>query len=264
MAVRYYDDVLAAKLKRWNPASDLRVLKPSEVKRLFALSAEDSGDKPLTLPCIALSRNNDIELAMNFKTPKSYAGLKLTQTEAETAILNAIPIRLQYQLDIYTKTAEEGDEYLRQYLFKLINNPVIKIAVPYNGFEVEQIANIRVLSTVSDTSEISERLFSGQFTRWTIQLEIQDAYLYDIPYRRNWVLYVSDSEVLSTDEYSTFEMGEELYKVNKKTDAQQFDINCVPEKWREGVYSKAEPHYMYIGYIEDAFGEMWYEEIFWT
>jgi hypothetical protein len=79
--------------------------------------------------------------------------------------LNAIPIKLQYQLDIYTKTAEAGDEYLRQFLFKLINNPAIKIIIPYNGINVEQIANIRVLNSVTDTSAISERLFPGQFTR---------------------------------------------------------------------------------------------------
>ena len=218
MAIRYYDDVIAAKLKRWNPIADLRVLKPNEVKRLFTLNVEDSGDKPLTLPCIALSRNNDLEIEANIKTPKSYAGLKLKQTEAETLLLNAIPVRPQYQIDIYTKTAEEGDEYLRQYLFKLINNPVIKIVVPYNGVEVEQIANIRVMNTVSDTSEISERLFSGQFNRWTIQFEIQDAFLYDIPYRKNWKLYLDDSEVLSADECSTFEVGEDLYKRDLKND----------------------------------------------
>lgn len=218
MAIRYYDDVIAAKLKRWNPIADLRVLKPNEVKRLFALNAEDSGDKPLTLPCIALSRNNDLEIEANIKTPKSYAGLKLKQTESETLLLNAIPVRPQYQIDIYTKTAEEGDEYLRQYLFKLINNPVIKIVVPYNGVEVEQIANIRVMNTVSDTSEISERLFSGQFNRWTIQFEVQDAFLYDIPYRKNWKLYLDDSEVLSADECSTFEVGEDLYKRDLKND----------------------------------------------
>lgn len=210
MAIRYYDDVLAAKLKRWNPTSDLRVLKPNEVKRLFALAAEDSLDKPLTLPCIALSRNNDLEIVTNIKTPKSYAGLKVRQTEAETMLLNAIPVRPQYQLDIYTKTAEEGDEYLRQYLFKLINNPVIKIVVPYNGVDIEQIANIRILNTVSDTSEVSERLFPGQFNRWTLQLEIQDAFLYDVPYRKNWKLYIDDTETLPAEECSTFEVGEDL------------------------------------------------------
>jgi hypothetical protein len=218
MAIRYYDDVLAAKLKRWNPTADLRVLKPNEVKRFLALNAEDSKDKPLTLPCIALSRNNDLELSVNIKTPKSYAGLKLNQTPAVTTLLNAIPVRPQYQLDIYTKTAEEGDEYLRQYLFKLINNPVIKIVIPYNNVEVEQIANIRVLNTVSDTSDISERLFPGQFNRWTIQLEIQDAFLYDIPYKKNWKLFVDDTEVLPATEYSTFEVGEDLLNRDLKND----------------------------------------------
>lgn len=160
------------------------------------------------------------------KTPKSYAGLKIRQTEAETLLFNAIPVRPQYQLDIYTKTAEEGDEYLRQYLFKLINNPVIKITVPYNGVDIEQIANIRVLNTVSDTSEISERLFPGQFNRWTIQLEIQDAFLYDVPYRKNWKLYVNESEVLPPTEYSTFEVGEHLLITDKKTDEiEQLSLN---------------------------------------
>jgi hypothetical protein len=228
MAVRYYDDVLAAKLKRWNPSADLRILKPNEVKRLFALNAEDTKDKPLTLPCIALSRNNDLEISVNVKNPRSYAGLKLSPNAAEmrrltttpdgTLILNAIPVKPVYQLDIYTKTAEEGDEYLRQYLFKLINNPVIKIVIPYNGVEVEQIANIRVLNTVSDTSEVSERLFAGQFTRWTIQLEIQDAFLYDIPYKKNWKLFVDANEALTEAEYSTFEVGESLTNPDPNTD----------------------------------------------
>lgn len=227
MAVRYYDDVLAAKLKKWNPTASLRVLKPSEVRRFFEVSADDSKDAPLTLPCVMLSRNNDIELGLNLKSPKSYAGLKLKQTTNESMILNAIPIRLTYQLDIYTKTEEEGDEYLRQYLFKLINNPVIKIVVPYNGADFEQIANIRVLGTVSNTSDIAERIFPGQFTRWTIQLEIQDAFLYDVPYRKNWKLYVVDDELVSDDEikesneYSALEIVEKLTEFNQDTDVRE-------------------------------------------
>ena len=234
MAVRYYDDILAAKLRRWNPSTELRVLKPSEVKRFFQLSAEDSGDQPLTLPCIMLSRNNDIELLSNVKSPKSYAGIKLSPKASDiktikayndipdsTMLLNAIPIKLQYQLDIYTKTAEEGDEYLRQYLFKLINNPTIKIIVPYNGIEAEQIANIRVLGSVSDTSDISERLFSGQFTRWTLQLEIQDAFIYDVPYRRNWKLFIDEQHLLDPAEYSALEIVEDLTKFDPQTDLQE-------------------------------------------
>ena len=103
---------------------------------------------------------------------------------------------MTYQLDIYTKTAIEGDEYLRNFLFKLINNPLLKITISYNGIEISHTANIRVLDTVSDTSAISERLFSGQFTRWTIQMELQDAFLFSIPYRDNYKLYVDDSDFI--------------------------------------------------------------------
>lgn len=195
MALEYYDDVIAAKIARWLPSTDkIRVLKPDETRRLFELNAHDKNDEPLQLPLLSLSRNNEIELLLNLKNPRSFAGLTLLKTKDSTVLLDAIPIRLVYQLDIYTKNATDGDAYLRQYLFKLINNPSIKICIPYNGTDIEQIANIRVLNNVADTSAIAERLFPGQFTRWSIQFEVQDAFLYDVPYRKNWKLYVPDSK----------------------------------------------------------------------
>lgn len=209
MACRYYDDLIVEKLKRWLPeASTLRVLKPDETKRLFELAAEDSNDSPLKLPVLAVSRSTDIELVSNVKSPKSFDGVRLLDknnnaVSNKTALFNVLPIKLSYQLDIYTKTAEEGDEYLRNFLFKLINNPVLKILIPYNSVNLEHIANIRVLNQVSDTSTINERIFSGQFTRWTIQLEIQDAFLFNIPYKKNWVLSPDPVDTISYLELAT-------------------------------------------------------------
>lgn len=211
MALEYYDDAIVAKLEKWTPTNlNLRILKPDETRRLIETIADDQKDKNIKLPMIALSRSNDIELLLNVKNPRSFDGLKIEQTEERTAQMNVIPVKLQYQIDIYTKTQQEASEYIRQYLFKLINNPVIKIVIPYNGQEVPQTANIRVLSTISDTSDIPQRLFTGQFTRWTIQLEIQDAHLYNIPYRKNWKIYIDDEQVLDQKYYSTFEVAENL------------------------------------------------------
>lgn len=196
MAARYYDDAIVAKLKKWIPDnSRIRVLKPDEVSRLFELKAEDTKDRPLDLPMIALSRSNDIRILQTTKTNRSFDGLRLQQspTKDKTALFNVIPIQLEYQLDIYTKTEEECDEYLRNFLFKLINNPTIMIDIPYNGQEIQHIANLRVLDTVSDTSNITERLFVGQFTRWTIQFELHDGFLFSIPYKQNW--RIADAEV---------------------------------------------------------------------
>lgn len=214
MAVKYYDDIIAARLQKWAPTNEkLRVLKPDEVKRYFETRADDTKDAPLTLPCITLSRNNDIELLLNIKNSRSYDGYKIAQTEDATKVVNVIPIKVQYQLDIYTKTAEEGDEYVREYLFKLINFPTVRVDIPYTNEQtkyVSHVANMRVLNTISDTSSIAERLFPGQFTRWTIQIELQDAFLFNIPYRKNWKLYVLDDELLDPDEYSTLELATSL------------------------------------------------------
>lgn len=198
MSCRYYDDIIIAKLLKWIPEnSNLRVLRPEETKKLFELTANDNADKAFKLPFIALSRDNDIELLSNVKNSRSFDGLKLLgndQISKQTLQLNVIPISLQYQLDIYTKRYDDGDEYLRNFLFKLINNPKLIIDIPYNGVNIQHTANIRVLSNVSDTSAISERLFSGQFTRWTIQFQIQDAFLFSIPYRQNWIFHIDDED----------------------------------------------------------------------
>ena len=44
---------------------------------------------------------------------------------------------------------------------------------------------MKMQGQVEDTSGIQERLFSGQFTRWTLRLDIDGAYLYSIPYVDN-------------------------------------------------------------------------------
>jgi len=248
MAFRYYDDIIVAKLKKWIPdGSKLRVLKPDETKRLFEEKADDSKDKPIDLPIIALSRNTDFNIDTNIKTPMSYDGLKIglanakdgrlldpaTAKHAEYSIqMNVIPVTVEYKLDIYTKKYEEGDEYLRNFLFKLINNPKIIIEIPYNNLAIQHTANLRVLSTVSDTSDIAERLFTGQFTRWTISIELQDGFLFSIPYRKNWRMFIDDDSIFTEAELELLSQTEGGIEVsNKITESGEIeDIELIQTK----------------------------------
>ena len=189
MAIDYYDEAITQKIKSWlADGSTMRVLSPDESNRLIQLAAEDTGDKPLTLPIIAISRNKDIELLSTIKQSKSFDGLVI-KSDAEahkTVHFNVLPIKTTYQIDFYTKTRAEVDEYVRQYLFKLINNPQIIIKIHYNNYIVEHTANLRVLNTISDTSDISTHIFPGQFYKWTIQLELHDGFLFSIPQKKGW------------------------------------------------------------------------------
>lgn len=189
MAISYYDEAITQKIKNWlADSSKLRVLSPEESNRLIQLNAEDTKDAPLKLPLIALSRNKDIELGATIKQNKSFDGfiIKKDETTLTTVHLNVIPIKTTYQLDIYTKKRIEADEYVRQYLFKLINNPQIIIEIPYNNYIIKHTANLRVLNTISDTSDIPNHVFAGQFYKWTIQLELQDGFLFSIPQKHGW------------------------------------------------------------------------------
>ena len=111
MAVRYYDDVLAAKLKRWNPSSELRVLKPNETKRFFELSAEDSNDAPITLPCVTLARNNDIELSIKlFKKDDKYCEVKYIDNKVYIDRRNSLtPIESRFNVAFFGSLGYELD-----------------------------------------------------------------------------------------------------------------------------------------------------------
>ena len=217
MAINYYDEAITQKIKGWlADSSKLRVLSPDESTRLIQLNAEDTNDKPLKLPLIAISRNKDIEIESAIKQNKSFDGLIIDQDDitATTVHLNVIPVKTTYQLDIYTKKRIEADEYVRQYLFKLINNPQIIIEIPCNGYIIRHTANLRVLNTVSDTSDISTHIFPGQFYKWTIQLELQDGFLFSIPQKNGWKLV--GIEVTAVDKISDPTEEELLFEYELK------------------------------------------------
>ena len=217
MAISYYDEAITQKIKGWlADSSKLRVLSPDESSRLIQLHAEDSGDQPLKLPIIAISRNKDIEIESTIKQNKSFDGLVIGRENygATTIHMNVIPVKTTYQLDIYTKKRIEADEYVRQYLFKLINNPQIIIEIPYNNYVIKHTANLRVLNTVSDTSDIPSHLFAGQFYKWTIQLELHDGFLFSIPQKQNW--RIVGLEVSTVDKISDPTEEEILFEYSIK------------------------------------------------
>lgn len=191
MSANLYDDAIAQKLQDLlNKDSGIHILKPDETTRLFNEKADVSHDK-ITLPIIALSRRGYRILNPN-KQPKSYDGIKIVRRDKynnvikeESALkLNAIPIQLNYQLDIYTLNLDDCENYSREFIFQLVNHPTGEVFIPYNDANVTHKFTIHVEQEVEDNSDIRERLFPGQFTRYTISFMVDDAYLFSIPNKK--------------------------------------------------------------------------------
>ena len=185
MGVRYYDEALLNKLKKWTAGTEMQITGVNETKRLFEVLADKNDDRQIQLPIIALSRQGGYVILNKNKQPLSFAGSTMVQNEQRGAKLNAIPIGISYQLDIYTRYLEEADEYARNIVFNIINYPKLTIEIPYESLGLLHDSNIRLKTDVEDNSDIPERLIPGQFTRLTIGIDIDDAYLFDVRIKDN-------------------------------------------------------------------------------
>lgn len=92
----------------------MRLLDNDQTARLFETKADDTGDKPVKMPFISLSRGKDFEILSNIKQEKSFNGLKIMShaplgsglngpsaaVPGSTPVMNVIPIKVTYSLDI--------------------------------------------------------------------------------------------------------------------------------------------------------------------
>ena len=219
MSVRYYDEALCKKINEWITIPELKVWGPDKVTELFAQIADEKYDSEIVLPLITLTRDNQIELIHPHKNPMSFDGIML---EAQGAInkefaneikanpnkypgwsviknnkskdpgysysLNAIPMKIKYQLDIYTRYSDDGDEFMRNFIFNFVNSPKLVIDIPYNGLHLSHVGNVFVSSTVTSNDDTDIKIFHDQLTRWSLGLTIDDAYLFSIPKYNNVVI----------------------------------------------------------------------------
>lgn len=186
MSLAYYDSAIVEKLKKWVVDPKMKITGPDETRRLFEYRADVNNDGPIELPLITLRRGRDINIISTAKRPLTFDGLTLNANLQKSDQLNAIPISLNYQIDIYCRHFREADEYFRDFIFNIINHPKLLIQIPYNDAVIEHTANIRLEQTAMDNSDISERLFTGQFTRFTIPIFVDDAHLFDYKFRNNY------------------------------------------------------------------------------
>lgn len=186
MGVYLYDEALLVKIKNWTESTNVHVYGPNESRRLIEVMADENGDKPIQLPIISISRVGGYDIINSNKKPMTYDGLMYDATIEKSIMLNAIPINVSYQIDVWTRYFKEADAYMRNLIFNIINFPMLKITIPYNknSRAIEHNASIRIITDVVDNSD-DNRLSIGEFSRLSIGISIDDAYLWDTRVRDN-------------------------------------------------------------------------------
>ena len=101
---------------------------------------------------------------------------------------------------------EQADEYVRNFVFNFINYPGIIIKIPYNDSPLVYTSFITLQDTITDNSDIPERLVPGQFSRLTLNIALNDAYLFS--YNRRRVPQITGFQIENQVEDNTSSTGE--------------------------------------------------------
>ena len=192
MATFLYDEALVEKFKNWTQKSQIEIYGPNETSRMFGVMADKSNDEPIKLPIITLERDRGFEIINDGTTrrPLSYDGVTFNIDSRYGDTLNAIPISIAYQVNVYTRYAKEADILVRNLIFNVINYPGLEIVVPKAGVYNKEtdsyddyihMARIEMgNTTIQDNSNERERFIEGNYTKLSFLIQINDAYLWDL------------------------------------------------------------------------------------
>lgn len=199
-----YDKALVEKFKKWTSSSKTQVYGPSETRRLFEIIADSITDSEIKLPFIAITRDMGYEIVNEGTTrrPLSYDGVdRLYDSETNSMkIINAIPISLTYQVDVYARKAEEADILMRNLVFNIVNYPAMEISIP--NADLNHTARISFASkTITDNSNMPERFIEGNMTVLSAIIAIDDAYLWDVRQHRNAEIEIRIDDTYESKRY---------------------------------------------------------------
>lgn len=188
MSITLYDEALTAKIKNWTENTNVHIYGVNDVRKLVETIADEEGDKPLQLPIVTISRASGYQIVNTNKKPMTYDGKMIEANVEKSVNLNAIPINITYQIDVWTRYLKEADEYMRNFIFNIINFPKVEIGLEYNDVHIVHYSSIRIVTDVMDNSDAGFKITTGQFSRLSLGISIDDAYLWDTRIRDNIVI----------------------------------------------------------------------------
>ena len=91
--------------------------------------------------------------------------------------LQAIPIKINYQVDIWTQNRADNDILARELIWFYTLNPQLLVKIPH-GLNAKHVFNVMFDFDIVDNSDIVEHNSKGRYYRQTLGLYVDDAYLW--------------------------------------------------------------------------------------
>lgn len=166
----------------------INIIPPSEYFNLVATLRSDE----IKLPLISLVRPS--WSLRSDKKPQTmiFEGVMIQDDKENDLVRNlqAIPIVINYQLDVWTNNRLENDMIMRELIWNYTLNPTLEINIPYKDTDYKHTFNIFFNDEIEDNSDIQEHKNLGRLFRQTITFYTDDAYLWKVKDRRHTKFHV--------------------------------------------------------------------------
>lgn len=111
--------------------------------------------------------------------------------------LQAIPIQINYQLDIWTQNRVDNDIIAREFIWFYKQNPQLRVKIPH-GLNITHPFNIGIENEIVDNSDIAEHTSRGRYYRQTLGLYTdKDAFL--------WKSSVTNVPMIDLEKFSIYD-----------------------------------------------------------
>lgn len=176
-----YDKVIVDKFKKLFNDDRITIQPPENAIRYTAQLEDDN----INFPLISLNRTNWSMRSNDISFAQSRTGvLNRVNDDNTLSVMKIIPIRMDYQLDVYTVDRLSNDEIYRELLFYFLSNPTLTVNIPYT-LDTEHVFNLFFNADIVDNSDTVEHVNRGVLYRYTSTFYTDDAYLFDGPTELN-------------------------------------------------------------------------------
>lgn len=174
MSVKCYDDAIINCFREIFNDDTISILPVENAIRFSSQLRKDN----LEFPMISTTRlgysirNSDV----NFNA-KRLGSFKGRDGLNNNIFAQVIPIRIEYQLDVFTVDRESCDEIIRELIFYFMQHPTLKAHFEY-GLDIEHNFNLFLNDDVVDNSDTVDHYDKGVMFRNTLTFYTDDALLF--------------------------------------------------------------------------------------
>lgn len=172
--VTLYDDAIISKFRSLFTDTTLSILPPENAIRFLAQLRRDD----VKLPLVSLNRlGYSIQLDQINQKARNVGSFVTRDGANNNVFAQVIPIRIEYQLDVFSVDRVTCDAICSELIFYFIQNPTLSIHVPF-GLDIDHDFNLFFDSDVVDNSDTIEHTEKGVIFRNTLTFYTNDAYLF--------------------------------------------------------------------------------------